>query len=118
MLEILLVLGQELELRENSQYNLLMMELLHHLLKSQDPAAVARCMDPPKIVSKSSSGGIRTKSNNSSSSILASRLQDEKFSRRGLVGTRHGHFGGTWVTEQQGGKRHYAGAAMSKQQQQ
>lgn len=118
MLEILLVLGQELELRENSQYNLLMMELLHHLLKSQDPAAVARCMDPPKIVSKSSSGGIRTKSNNSSSSILASRLKDEKFSRRGLVGTRHGHFGGTWVTEQQGGKRHYAGAAMSKQQQQ
>ena len=44
MLEILLVLCQDMELRENAQYNLLIMELLHHLLKSQDPTSVARCM--------------------------------------------------------------------------
>jgi timeless len=42
VLEILLVLGADIELRENSHYNLLLMELLHHLLRNQDPAAVAR----------------------------------------------------------------------------
>ncbi len=35
VLEIILVVGQEMELRENSPYNLLMMEILHHLLRSQ-----------------------------------------------------------------------------------
>lgn len=35
VLEIILVIGQEMELRENSPYNLLMMEILHHLLRSQ-----------------------------------------------------------------------------------
>lgn len=35
VLDILLVIGQEMESRENVQYNLLIMEILHHLLKSQ-----------------------------------------------------------------------------------
>lgn len=35
VLDIFLVLGQEMESRENVQYNLLLMEILHHLLKSQ-----------------------------------------------------------------------------------
>jgi timeless len=35
VLDILLVIGQEMESRENTQYNLLLMEILHHLLKSQ-----------------------------------------------------------------------------------
>jgi timeless len=35
VLEIILVVGQEMELRENSPYNLLMMEILHNLLRSQ-----------------------------------------------------------------------------------
>ena len=35
VLDILLVIGQEMESRENAQYNLLIMEILHHLLKSQ-----------------------------------------------------------------------------------
>jgi timeless len=109
VLEILLVLGQELELRENSQYNLLMMELLHHLLKSQDPAAVARS---EKKYRTSSSNKVDKKS----SSLLASKLHEEKSSRRGLVGVRHGHFGGTWVTQQVDGKRQYIGAALSKKQ--
>jgi timeless len=34
-LDILLVIGQEIENRENKQYNLLLMEILHHLLKIQ-----------------------------------------------------------------------------------
>lgn len=35
VLDILLVIGQEMESRENVQYNLLIMEIMHHLLKSQ-----------------------------------------------------------------------------------
>ena len=35
VLDILLVIGQEMESRENRQYNLLIMEILHHLLKRQ-----------------------------------------------------------------------------------
>jgi timeless len=109
VLEILLVLGQELELRENSQYNLLMMELLHHLLKSQDPAAVARSEDAHQSSSRKAP---------KRSSLLASKLQEEKSFRRRLVGVRHGHFGGTWMTQQLDGKRQYVAAAASSQQKQ
>ena len=35
VLDILLVIGQEIDNRENKQYNLLVMEILHHLLKIQ-----------------------------------------------------------------------------------
>ena len=33
--DFFLVIGQEMENRENKQYNLLVMEILHHLLKRQ-----------------------------------------------------------------------------------
>lgn len=106
MLEILLVLGQELELRENSQYNLLMMELLHHLLKTQDPVAVSRS----ETADQPNSGNAPKRS-----SLLASKLKEEQTSRRGLVGVRHGHFGGTWINQQLDGKKQYIGAAASSQ---
>eukprot|EP00957_Ditylum_brightwellii_P190225 14479646-Ditylum_brightwellii.AAC.1 len=35
VLDVFLVLAQELESRENAQYNLLLMEILHHLLRTQ-----------------------------------------------------------------------------------
>ena len=35
VLDIFLVIAQDMESRENAQYNLLMMELLHHLLRNQ-----------------------------------------------------------------------------------
>ena len=44
VLELLLVLAADIEQRENAQYNLLLMELLHHLLRNQDPLAVAKSM--------------------------------------------------------------------------
>mmetsp|Transcript_69452 Transcript_69452/g.104791 ORF Transcript_69452/g.104791 Transcript_69452/m.104791 type:complete len:913 (-) Transcript_69452:53-2791(-) len=103
VLEIILVLGQELELRENAQYNLLMMELLHHLFKSQDPIAVASC--------KSNEDPVRKK--NVTSTLLSQRMKDEQSHRRRIAGNRHGHFGGTWVQEQQGGKRQYIGASKA-----
>eukprot|EP00980_Cylindrotheca_fusiformis_P017599 scaffold5517_cov135-Cylindrotheca_fusiformis.AAC.29 len=107
VLEILLVVGQELELRENSQYNLLLMELLHHLLKSQDPIAVSRSNHDawPRTSSKAST--------TSKSSRLASKLKLEKSSRRELVGVRHGHFGGTWMNQLNDGKTQYVTAGAS-----
>ena len=39
VLDVLTVLGQEVESRENSGYNLLLMEILHHLLRSQVSSA-------------------------------------------------------------------------------
>ena len=35
VLDFFLVIGQEMENRENKQYNLLVMEILHHMLKNQ-----------------------------------------------------------------------------------
>ena len=35
VLDVLLILGQDIEKRENKQYNLLLMEILHHMLKNQ-----------------------------------------------------------------------------------
>ncbi len=35
VLDVLMVIGQEVERRENEGYNLLLMEILHHLLRSQ-----------------------------------------------------------------------------------
>lgn len=104
VMDILLVLGQELELRENSQYNLLMMELVHNLLKGQDPAAVAVA-----DCSTTLSGNMNAKN----CSSLSTKLKEEKSSRFGLVGTRHGHFGGTWLTKLGDGKRKYIGANRS-----
>lgn len=42
ILDIILVLSSDIELPENAPYNLLIMELLHHLYKNQDPALVAK----------------------------------------------------------------------------
>ncbi|CAJ1967883.1 unnamed protein product [Cylindrotheca closterium] len=105
--DILLVLGQELELRENSQYNLLMMELLHNLLKAQDPAAVALAQTRLSL-----SENTRYRS----SSALSTKLREEKSSRFALVGTRHGHFGGTWLEKQGDGKRKYVSTNQSSKQ--
>ena len=102
VLEIILVLGQELELRENAQYNLLMMELLNHLFKHQDPLVVAK--------SKLNDNKVQRKK--ATTTLLSKRLKQERSSRRDFTGNRHGHFGGTWMQESQGtGKRLYVGAA-------
>ncbi|KAG7374520.1 timeless domain containing protein [Nitzschia inconspicua] len=108
VLDILLVVGQEMELRENSQYNLLMMEILHHILKAQDPSAVAkgisgrRSKDATKAAPKSSS----------SMHLLSSKLKEEQAQRRNLVTSRHGHFGGTWM-QKHGGTRQFISSAAA-----
>ncbi|KAL3910148.1 MAG: hypothetical protein SGILL_007808 [Bacillariaceae sp.] len=114
VMDILLVVGQEMELRENSQYNLLMMEILHHILKAQDPMAVAKSMakasKKPMSAASSKSKQDR-KPSFSSSSILSSKLKEEKSQQRNMVTVRHGHFGGTWMQKQSDGKRQFLSAA-------
>ena len=45
VLDVLVCVGQEVERRENSGYNLLLMEILSCLLKGSDPSDVARWDD-------------------------------------------------------------------------
>ena len=120
MLEIVLVIGQDMDRRENSQYNLLVMELLHHLLKSQDPTAVAKPATKDKAGSISSSLSRKLFPSPSDAAnptvprrgLLAERLQQEKSKIAALAGPRHGHFGGTFKTQRLDGKRAYSGTTQ------
>lgn len=115
VLKILLVLGQDMELRENSQYNLLMMELLNLLLKSHDPMAVAQSgAASPSMASNSGKGRLKPTAQFKGSSLLASKLRQEHNMKRSLSSVRHGNFGGTWMKQQRDGRSHYVGAS-SKQ---
>ena len=106
VLDILLVVGQEMGLRENAQYNLLMMEILHHIVKAQDPTAVARSVLTPS--STATASGNHQKNH---SSALASKLKEERTQKRNLKLVRHGTFSGTWMRKQSDGKRQFVGAS-------
>mmetsp|Transcript_11717 Transcript_11717/g.13269 ORF Transcript_11717/g.13269 Transcript_11717/m.13269 type:complete len:1014 (-) Transcript_11717:36-3077(-) len=131
VLEILLVVGQEMELRENAQYNLLMMEILHHIVKAQDPTAVARSVRSTATPATPMSAAADSTRNNrlgdegdgtrsytsssSSSSVLASKLRQEHAQRRNMKSVRHGNFSGTWMRRQADGKRQFVGASTAVQ---
>jgi timeless len=90
----------------NQNYNLLMMELLNLLLKSQDPAAVARSV---KIQTFKS--GKENKSE--TTSLLRDSLAKERQKVRAMAtSSRHSNFGGTLVVQKPDGKRQYLSAAL------
>ena len=101
VLEILLMLAADLEQRENAQYNLLVMELLHHLLRNQDPAAVAR-VGTGSTRQTSRTTGIQSSTTQGS---LKQQLQREKQSLNACLSksTRHSHFAGTIVVNRGNG---------------
>ena len=106
VLEILLVVAQDMESRENQNYNLLMMELLNLLLKSQDPTAVARSIKIQPYV-----GGKENKPE--TTSLLRDSLAKERQKIRTIAtSSRHSNFGGTLVVRKPDGKRHYLSAAL------
>lgn len=84
-LDIVHVLCADLEQRENAPYNLLLMELLHHLFRNQDPTAVAKSMTGP-VVPEQRRGQPGT---------LQSQLAREKQNLAVTVSSRHSNFGGT-----------------------
>ncbi len=106
VLEIILVLGQEMEARENAQYNLIMMELLHHLLRTQDPAAVA--VSHQHLTNTHQFAPLKK------SSILAANLKKEKKQIRSIANARHGHFGGTWMKQTGDGNTAFVSAAKQQ----
>ncbi|KAI2510180.1 negative regulation of DNA replication [Fragilaria crotonensis] len=106
VLEILLVVAQDMESRENQNYNLLMMELLNLLLKSQDPTAVARSIKIQPFV-----GGKENKPE--TTSLLRDSLAKERQKIRAIAtSSRHSNFGGTLVVRKPDGKRQYLSAAL------
>ena len=80
VLQVILVLASDLEQRENQPYNLLLMEILHHLFQYQDPTAVAQIHTPQ-------------------STSLRRKLLREKQSYGVVLPSRHAHFGKSLVAE-------------------
>ncbi len=84
-LDIVHVLCADLEQRENAPYNLLLMELLHHLFCNQDPMAVA----------KASMGPVIPEQRRGQPGSLQAQLAREKQALAVTVSSRHSNFGGT-----------------------
>mmetsp|Transcript_15769 Transcript_15769/g.23211 ORF Transcript_15769/g.23211 Transcript_15769/m.23211 type:complete len:995 (-) Transcript_15769:952-3936(-) len=103
--DILLVVAQDMDSRENQNYNLIMMELLNLLLKNQDPTAVARSVKVKSTLSHQSQG-------DESGSLLRANLRKEKQKIRGMATSRHSNFGGTLMVNRGDGRRQYLSAAL------
>ncbi len=121
VLEILYVISQEMEARENAQYNLLMMELLNHLLRNQDPTLVARSSlakqnrAPPAAVKTTAKAASRPTAKAIAPpkpGSLSAQLKRERAKLRPPTTSRHSHFGGTLVVNRLDGKRQYMSAAL------
>lgn len=114
VLDVLLILGQDIEKRENKQYNLLLMEILHHMLKNQDPTLVSRSAflkdkTQPSVHTKKSS--FITSSGKLS---LSSQLQKERTSLYSASSSRHSHFGGTLVLQKTDGQQRLINATTTQ----
>lgn len=123
-LEVLLVLAAELEQRENAAYNLLVMEILGHLLHGRDPAAVAIADQEQKRHHIKKQLGSTNKATgrptHRPAGSLSQQLRREKQSLSVIPASRHSHFGGTLVLGKQnqaalgkGGKQQYVSAQMA-----
>ncbi|GKZ00627.1 hypothetical protein MPSEU_001014800 [Mayamaea pseudoterrestris] len=98
VLEILFVLAADLEARENQPYNLMVMELVHHMLKHHDPTAVARANAKDHRQGSATAPKVQ-------SGRLKEQLLREKQSIASNALTRHSRFGGTLVVEKHGRKQ-------------
>jgi timeless len=104
VLEILLVLAADIEQRENAQYNLLLMELLHHLFRNQDPTSVARSSKRVTAPTTARSGASKGR--------LTEQLFQERQTKAAVSTSRHSHFGGTLCVARAGGRKQYVSAAL------
>mmetsp|Transcript_19742 Transcript_19742/g.43967 ORF Transcript_19742/g.43967 Transcript_19742/m.43967 type:complete len:1067 (+) Transcript_19742:182-3382(+) len=119
VLDVLLVLSQEMEARENAQYNLLLMEILHHLFRGQDPTLVAtsllrRSAPTARSSNKGAVAGSatapQTQKPHATGGALTSLLQMERQQLAASATARHSHFGGTLVSRRPDGKQSYISA--------
>jgi timeless len=100
VLEILLVLSADLEARENAPYNLLVLELVHHLLRGQDPTAVAQ-----------GKGSVASSVPDRASIQQLLAREKTRVNPAHLLGSRHGHFGGTLAVTTAAGRHQYVSAS-------
>ena len=115
VLDIVLVLSQQMHdaTSEDAHYNLLLMEIIHHLIKHADPIAVAKSTGDPKTIplgnglSASVMAPPVSLRDKSTSISLRSVLSKERQRLRSMAAptTRHANFGGTLVKLQAGNKR-------------
>ena len=85
VLDILCVLGSDLEHRDNAPYNLIVLETLHHLWKPYNPIAVAEAFS-----NQSTNSAVGPKKES-----LLGRMNRQRQSYAVQANTRHGNFGGT-----------------------
>jgi len=128
VLDFMLVVGQEMDNRENKDYNLLLMEILHHMLKNQDPTLVARSINhergssgkEAKVEKKKKGTGAAERfrgpqSRSSGSGILANQLKKERNQMQSSCTSRHSYFGGTLVTKRSDGQQRYVSTTATQQ---
>lgn len=122
--DVLTCVGQDVERRENSGYNLLLMEILSCLLRGQDPTDVALSAAEPaapvfetKVIAskKKSTKSPRTittaRANTAGSNSLKAHLQSERQKLQLSASSRHSHFGGTLRISKGDGKQVYVSAS-------
>jgi len=122
--DVLTCVGQEVERRENSGYNLLLMEILSCLLRGQDPTDVALSVLEPtapvfetKVIpsKKKSDKSPRTittaRASTVGSNSLKAHLQSERQKIQLSASSRHSHFGGTLKISKGDGKQVYVSAS-------
>jgi len=113
VLEVILVLSQHLD--EDAHYNLLIMEIIHHLTKNHDPALVARYGSFAEESTKKHANVFHAEKNIKNvqplhhfnkSSALRSVLNKERqrVASHATTTTRHSNFGGTLLVLGPGGK--------------
>ncbi len=118
VLEVILVLSQHLDdhASEDAHYNLLLMEITHHLIKNQDPVLVAKYgMLAVRSVKKQMNPAnteinrakVQPLQRHDGSSSLRSFLSKERqrIASNAISTTRHSNFGGTLIVQGPDGKK-------------
>lgn len=110
VLDLILVLSQDVEARENSHYNLLLMEIIQSLIRGQDPELLARSKTSKQPITYKSPTHQKynqkpqlAQKQKAPQSSLLSQLRNEK--RKRPPPTRHSHFGGTVMLQSVSGKK-------------
>lgn len=128
-LEVVLLLCQGVQSRDNSSWNLLLMEVVFHLVRGQDPAHVATAAIAEHTSGRRADKGAEAeddslplsalRSSSSSSSAAGLSLQKDELSRHALMqrsasGSRHSRFGPQLKLSGPGGLTRYAQEGISE----
>lgn len=94
-LDLVLAISQQLEAPENAHYNLLILEILHHMFRNQDPTLVAQAHLQRKD----------KKQMNKTTSLKSQLLKEKSSLSSKAINVRHANFGGSVVLQKGGTKK-------------